>query len=73
MVLFRARKNYNKSWDYFKGRTSDEIYNEISNDSRWHRPTWHKIKANFFDFHKINETNNSELNKNLLKKMNILN
>ena len=44
-------KIYNKGWDYFKGRTTDEIYNEISNDARWHRPTWEKIKKyEFLDF-----------------------
>ncbi len=32
-------KIYNKSWDYFKGKTADEIYNEISKDATWHRPT----------------------------------
>ena len=37
-------KAYNKSWDYFKGKTSDDIYDEISKDARWHRPTWKRIK-----------------------------
>ena len=23
---------YNKSWDYFKGRTTNQIYDEVSND-----------------------------------------
>ena len=57
-------KIYNKGWDYFKGRTSDEIYNEISNDALWHRPTWEKIKKyKFLDDHYINnnaKTFNSE-------------
>ena len=26
-------KIYNKSWDYFKGRSSEQIYNEVSNDA----------------------------------------
>ena len=38
-------KLYNKSWDYFKGRTSDEIYNEIAKDATWHRPTSKRVKA----------------------------
>ncbi|MBF96692.1 MAG: hypothetical protein CMJ13_05670 [Pelagibacterales bacterium] len=36
-------KEYNKSWDYFKGRTTDEIYNEVSNDAYWHRKTSKKV------------------------------
>ena len=52
-------KKYNKGWDYFKGRTSDEIYNEISNDALWHRPTWEKIKQyQFLDDYNINENTN---------------
>ena len=52
-------KIYNKAWDYFKGRTSDEIYNEISKDHLWHRPTWGKIKkCKFLDTHNINENAN---------------
>ena len=37
-------KIYNKGWDYFKGRTADEIHREVSNDARWHRPTWARVK-----------------------------
>jgi len=52
-------KVYNKGWDYFKGRTSDEIYNEISNDALWHRPTWEKVKQyKFLDDHNLNENSN---------------
>ena len=51
-------KLYNKGWDYFKGRTTDEIYNEISNDARWHRPTWEKIKKHkFLDPHLFDSKN----------------
>ena len=47
-------KLYNKGWDYFKGRTTDEIYNEISKDATWHRTTWKKIKKyNFLNSHKL--------------------
>ena len=53
-------KLYNKGWDYFKGRTTDEIYNEIYNDALWHRPTWEKIKKyKFLDSH---EFNNEKIN-----------
>ena len=41
-------KIYNKGWDYFKGRTSDQIYKEVSDDATWHRPTWVKVKNNKF-------------------------
>ena len=59
-------KLYNKGWDYFKGRTSDEIYKEISNDAFWHRPTWERIKKhNISDIHNvfINKSNKSPNNK----------
>lgn len=48
-------KLYNQGWDYFKGRTTDEIYSEISNDALWHRPTWQKIKKyKFLDSYEFN-------------------
>ena len=53
-------KLYNKAWDYFKGRTSDEIYNEIYNDALWHRPTSEKIKK--YKFLDSNEFDNLDLN-----------
>ena len=37
-------KIYNKGWDYFKGRSSEEIYDELSEDARWHRETRKKVK-----------------------------
>ena len=50
-------KEYNKAWDYFKGRTSDEIYREVSKDAYWHRKTKKrinkfKIDDNLNIFHK---------------------
>ena len=60
-------KIYNKGWDYFKGRTSDEIYSEISNDARWHRPTWEKIKKNnFYDTHNLYLDNKNDANNDSL-------
>ena len=51
-------KLYNKGWDYFKGRSTDEIYNEISKDAVWHRPTWEKIKRyKFLNSHLFNGEN----------------
>ena len=38
-------KEYNKAWDYFKGRSIEQIYNEVSNDAYWHRKTKKKINA----------------------------
>ena len=67
-------KLYNKGWDYFKGRTSDEIYKEISDDSRWHRPTWINVKKHgFFDIYDLNgkcENKYNSFNKNSLKNIN---
>ena len=49
-------KDYNKAWDYFKGRSIEQIYNEVSNDAYWHRKTRKKInkfniedELNFFE------------------------
>jgi len=53
-------KLYNKGWDYFKGRTTDEIYSEISKDATWHRPTWEKIKK--YKFLNSNQFNSEDLN-----------
>ena len=79
-------KQYNKGWDYFKGRTTDQIYKEVSKDATWHRPTWKRIKNskfsdlyNFFDLeNKILETNkitnlSKEDTKKVLEFLKILN
>ncbi len=49
-------KEYNKAWDYFKGRSIEQIYSEVSNDAYWHRKTKKKInnfiiedELSFFD------------------------
>ena len=36
-------KEYNRTWDYFKGRSVEQIYDEISNDAYWHRKTKKKL------------------------------
>ena len=79
-------KIYNKGWDYFKGRTMDEIYNEVSSDSTWHRPTWIRVKNHNFDdihnicidenksFNNFNEKNYSKNEKSKIEEaLNILN
>ncbi len=43
-------KSYNKSWDYFKGQSRNEIEEEIADDATWHRPTWHKNNKKFNSF-----------------------
>ena len=40
---YKHIKEYNKSWDYFKGRSVDEIYDEVTKDAYWHRKTSKKI------------------------------
>ena len=69
-------KLYNKGWDYFKGRTTDEIYNEISKDATWHRPTWEKIKKYKFisspqfdneDIKKFNSEPTDRIKKNTIE------
>ena len=69
-------KEYNKAWDYFKGRSIEEIYTEVSNDAYWHRKTKKKInkysledKLNFFE--ESNYTHNPYYNKGKTKEENI--
>ena len=53
-------KEYNKAWDYFKGRTSDEIYREVSKDAYWHRKTNKRVnKFKIEDKFNIFEENSS--------------
>ena len=69
-------KEYNKAWDYFKGRSVEQIYNEVSNDAYWHRKTKKKInkfkiedELNFFE--KSSNAPNSHLNQNKIMEKNI--
>ncbi len=38
-------KEYNKSWDFYKGLTVDQIEKSINKDSVWDRPSW-PLKGN---------------------------
>ena len=61
-------KIYNKGWDYFKGRTSDQIYKEVSNDATWHRPTWVRIKkSKYTDPHNLFKFEKNILNDEKVK------
>jgi curved DNA-binding protein CbpA len=33
-------REYNRSWNYFRGMSEDEVEAEIRNDVTWQRPTW---------------------------------
>ena len=33
-------KEYNKSWDFYKGMSVDQIENSMRNDTVWDRPSW---------------------------------
>ena len=33
-------REYNSSWDYYKGMSPQEIEANLRHDSGWHRPTW---------------------------------
>ena len=39
-------KEYNKSWDFYKGMTVDEIEFSMRNDTVWDRPSW-PLKGNY--------------------------
>ena len=76
-------KEYNRAWDYFKGRPTDQIYDEVSNDAYWHRKTNKKINNfklednfNFFQetFNKKERRVNSDkfINNNIKASLKIL-
>lgn len=33
-------REYNKQWDFFKGFSQDQIYDQMKKDTQWERPTW---------------------------------
>ena len=39
-------KEYNKSWDFYKGMTVEQIENSMRNDTFWDRPSW-PLKSSF--------------------------
>ncbi len=39
-------KEYNKSWDFYKGMTVDQIEKSMRSDTVWDRPSW-PLKGNF--------------------------
>ena len=67
-------KEYNKSWDFYKGLTVDQIENSMREDTIWNRPSWplkgapHKvieqIKSFFNDeYDELNPKDNFSFNK----------
>ena len=68
-------KEYNKSWDFYKGMTVDQIETSMRNDTIWDRPSWplkgnpYKVIEQINDFF-INEIPNLDTddnNKNYFK------
>ena len=67
-------KEYNKSWDFYKGMTVDEIENSMRSDTVWDRPSW-PLKGNYKnvydDFNNFNEElireEDNSFNKNYFK------
>ena len=39
-------KEYNKSWDFYRGMTVDQIENSMRSDTVWDRPSW-PLKGNY--------------------------
>ena len=39
-------KEYNKSWDFYKGMSVDQIENSMRSDTVWARPSW-PLKGNY--------------------------
>ena len=48
-------KEYNKSWDFYKGMSVDQIENSMRSDTVWDRPSW-PLKGNYKNvFDEFNE------------------
>jgi len=68
-------KEYNKSWDFYKGMTVDQIENSMRSDTVWDRPSW-PLKGNYENvFDKFNDfiddfvkNENDQVNENYFKK-----
>ena len=55
-------KEYNKSWDFYKGLSVDQIEQSINKDSVWDRPSW-PFKGNPSKvMEQINEFKNNDYN-----------
>ena len=55
-------KQYNKSWDFYKGMTVDQIEKSMRSDTVWDRPSW-PLKGNYKNaFDKYNEDYNEFIN-----------
>jgi len=55
-------KEYNKSWDFYKGMTVDQIEKSMRNDTVWDRPSW-PLKGKYkIDFDEFNEYAEEYLN-----------
>ena len=68
-------KEYNKSWDFYKGLSVNEIENSMREDIIWNRPSWplkgnyHKVMDqinNFFN-EEINDLNPNERDNNYFR------
>ena len=69
-------KEYNKSWDFYKGLSVNEIENSMREDIIWNRPSWplkgnyHKVMDqinNFFN-EEMNDLNQNERENNYFRK-----
>ena len=55
-------KEYNKSWDFYKGMSVDQIENSMRSDTVWDRPSW-PLKGNYKNvFDELNEFADDYLN-----------
>ena len=59
-------KEYNKSWDFYKGLSVNEIENSMREDIIWNRPSW-PLKGNYHKvMDQINNFFNEEMNLSLI-------
>jgi len=67
-------KEYNKSWDFYKGMTVDQIENSMRNDTVWDRPSW-PLKGTYknvfdeinYDIDEFNKAENNKINDKYFK------
>ena len=57
-------KQYNKSWDFYKGMSVNQIEKSMRSDTVWDRPSW-PLKGNFKkSFYEFNEFSDEFINSN---------
>ena len=65
--MFRARKEFNKNWNYFSGMNDDQVISFLKSDMIWHKPTQSFSSSDNFFKVLWNNTLKDELDKDRFK------